>query len=100
MSTTSIIRAALIATFLAASADAQTLRVAVAKQPFSPTGTSVGPATMASGGIYDLLTKMGVALRYDEAKLTPAQDTEYGAWTRLGWALGDFARIVAKNERD
>jgi arginase len=100
MSTTSTVRAALVTILLATSADAQTLRVALAKQPFSPTGTSVGPTTMASGGIHELLTKMGVVIRSDEAKLTPAQDTEYGAWKKLGWALGDFARIVAKNERD
>jgi arginase len=55
---------------------------------------------MASGGIHELLAKMGAVIRDDEAKLTAAQDTEYGAWKKLGWALGDFARIVAKNERD
>ena len=32
------------------------LRVALAKQPFSPTGTSRGPTTMANGGIQDILT--------------------------------------------
>jgi arginase len=100
MPTTSTVRLALIANLLAASAGAQTLHVALARQPFSPTGTSVGPATMASGGIHELLAKMGAVIRDDEAKLTAAQDTEYGAWKKLGWALGDFARIVAKNERD
>ena len=82
------------------SAYAQTLRVDLAKQPFSPTGTSIGPNTMASGGIRSSLVKMGAIVRLDESKLTAAQDTEYGAWKRLGWALGDFARIVARNERD
>ena len=28
------------------------------------------------------------------------EDTEYGGWKRLGMALGHFAEIVAKNERD
>jgi arginase len=55
---------------------------------------------MAGGGIQQLLTQMGADLRIAESKLTPAQDTEYGAWKKLGWALGDFARIVAQNERD
>ena len=90
----------LIATLLTTSADAQQLRVALAKQPFSPTGTSVGPSTMANGGIQELLAKMGATLRLSESKLTAVQDTEYGAWKKLGWALGDFARIVAQNERD
>jgi arginase len=90
----------LFATLLTASAQSQSLRVALAKQPFSPTGMSVGPNAMANGGIQDLLAKMGATVRISESKLTAAQDTEYGAWKRLGWALGDFARIVAQNERD
>jgi arginase len=76
------------------------LRVALAKQPFSPTGVSVGPTTMANGGIQQSLTAMGATLRIDESKLTAQQDTEYGAWKKLGWALGDYASIVARNERD
>jgi arginase len=55
---------------------------------------------MASGGIQEQLAKMGATLRIDESKLTASQDTEYGAWKRLGWALGDFAKIIEKNERD
>lgn len=90
----------LFATLLTASAQSQSLRVALAKQPFSPTGTSTGPNTMANGGIQGLLVKMGATVRVSESKLTAAQDTEYGPWKRLGWALGDFARIVAQNERD
>lgn len=90
----------LAATLLSAAAEVQPLRVALAKQPFSPTGTSVGPNTMADGGIQELLAKMGATVRIDESSLTAAQDTEYGTWKRLGWALGDYAQIVAKNERD
>jgi len=85
---------------IAASARGQSLSVGLAKQPFSPTGTSVGPNAMASGGIQEMLAKLGATVRVDESKLTAAQDTEYGAWKRLGWALGDFAQIVARNERD
>ena len=91
---------ALAVLLVATSANAQSLRVALAKQPFSPTGTSVGPNTMATGGIMDSLARIGATVRVDESKLTAEQDTEYGAWKRLGWALGDFARIVAQNERD
>ncbi len=85
---------------LAAPLRAQSLRIALAKQPFSPTGTSTGPNTMASGGIQDSLAKMGASIRVDESKLAASQDTEYGAWKRLGWALGDFAQIVARDQRD
>ena len=76
------------------------LRVALAKQPFSPTGISPGPNTMANGGIQKLLEDMGVTLRIDEAALTPSENTEYGGWKRLGMALGHFADIVTRNERD
>lgn len=34
------------------------LRVALAKQPFLPIGTSPGPNTMADGGIQDVLSRM------------------------------------------
>ena len=76
------------------------LRVALAQQPFSPTGISAGPNTMANGGIQQILEGMGVTLRIEAAALTPNEDTEYGGWKRLGMALGHFAEIVTKNERD
>ena len=75
------------------------LRVALAKQPFSPTGTSAGPNTMANG-IQQILEKMDAVVRIEEAALTSEEATEYGAWKRLGMALGHFADIVAKNEQD
>jgi arginase len=76
------------------------LRVALVKQPFSPTGTSVGPNTMANGGIQNILAGMNTVVRVTEVGLTPAELTEYGAWKKLGWALGHFSDIVAQNERD
>ena len=76
------------------------LRVALSKQPFSPNGTSVGPNTMANGGIQQVLSGMGAIVRVEEAALTADEATEYGGWKRLGMALGHFADIVAKNERD
>jgi arginase len=82
-----------------ATADGQ-LRIALAKQPFSPTGTSRGPTTMASGGIQDVLQRMNAIVRVDEAALSKDEDAEYGGWKRLGMALGHFADIVSRNERD
>jgi arginase len=76
------------------------LRVALVKQPFSPTGTSIGPTTMANGGIQQILAGMNTEIRVAEVALTPAELTEYGAWKKLGWALGHFSDIVAQNERD
>ena len=76
------------------------LRVALSKQPLSPTGVSRGPSTMADGGIQTVLADLGAAVRVEEARLTPEQETEYGGWKKLGMSLGHFADIVAKNERD
>src|SRR5262245_40004734 len=76
------------------------LRVALAKQPLSPTGPSVGPDTMARGGIQPILAGLGAVVRVDEAALTPDEATEYGGWKRLAMSLGHLADIVAKNERD
>jgi arginase len=76
------------------------LRVALIKQPYSPTGTSAGPATMANGGIQTILAGLGAVVRLDEVALTPDEAKEYGGWKRLGMALGHLAETVAKNERD
>jgi arginase len=76
------------------------LRVALAKQPFSPNGQSKGPSTMAEGGVQKILADMGVLIRVQEARLTPAEDKEYGGWKRLGYALGHLADLVSENERD
>jgi arginase len=76
------------------------VRVALAKQPFSPNGLSKGPSTMAEGGIQQVLAGMNAEVRVQEAKLTPEEDKEYGGWKRLGMALGHFADLVTANERE
>ena len=76
------------------------LRVALAQQPFLPNGVSPGPRTMATGGIQDRLVSRGVNVRVQEAALTAEEDKEYGGWKRLGYALGHFAELVERNERD
>jgi arginase len=77
-----------------------TLRVALAQQPFLPNGTSPGPRRMAGGGIQQYLAAQRASVRVEEASLTAEEDKEYGGWKRLGYALGHFADIVQKNERD
>ncbi len=76
------------------------LRVALAQQPFLPNGTSPGPKTMATGGIQRFLADQGAHVRLEEAALTADEDKEYGGWKRLGHALGHFAELVERNERD
>jgi arginase len=82
-----------------AAADGR-IRVALARQPFSPNGLSNGPATMADGGIQKILSGLGAVTRAQEARLTPEEDKEYGGWKRLGMALGHFSDLVAANERE
>jgi arginase len=94
-----------LATFTLAPAQKYTspdgkLQVALVKQPFSPTGTSPGPDTMANGGIQNVLAGMNTVVRVTEVGLTPSELTEYGTWKKLGWALGHFSDIVSQNERD
>jgi len=76
------------------------LRVVLAQQPFSPNGRSAGPNRMATGGIQQYLASQSAHVRVEEAGLTAEEDKEYGGWKRLGMALGHFADIVEKNERD
>jgi arginase len=82
-----------------AAADGR-IRVALARQPFSPNGLSRGPATMAEGGVQKILADLGAVTRVQEARLTPEEDKEYGGWKRLGMALGHFSDLVAANERE
>ena len=106
MTTRAILVVALIATcFVPLSGQKDTapggrLRVALAKQPFSPTGLSKGPATMADGGVQKILAGLGAEIRVQEARLTAEEEKEYGGWKRLGYALGHFADLVERNERD
>ncbi|MGH9314785.1 MAG: arginase family protein [Vicinamibacterales bacterium] len=76
------------------------LRVALLKQPFVPNGTSVGPTTMANGGIQPMLEKLGATIRVVEVGLTSEEEPEYGGWKRLGFALGHLGRAVAQNQRE
>lgn len=76
------------------------VRVTLIQQPFSPTGISTGPKTMANGGIQKILADIGVVTRIEEVKLTADEATEYGGWKKLGMALGHFSDLVARNERE
>ncbi|HSL24162.1 MAG TPA: arginase family protein [Vicinamibacterales bacterium] len=75
-------------------------RVGLVMQPFVPNGTSQGPRTMANGGIQEQLKELGALVRVSEIALTTDEETEYGGWKRLAFALGHLGRTVAANERD
>jgi len=75
------------------------LRDALSQQPFLPNGTSSGPKCMATGGIQRFPADQAAHVRPDEAALTADEDKEYGGWTRLGYALGHFARRASRLQR-
>jgi len=95
-----IVGAILLSAVTLPARQAAPLRVALVRQPFVPNGTSVGPTTMAEGGIQDALRAMGADVRVQDIGLTPEQEPEYGGWKRLGYALGHLGRTVAANERE
>ena len=82
------------------AAQTAALKIALVKQPFIPNGTSVGPTTMAEGGIQAELKGIGADVRVGQVSLTAQQEPEYGGWKRLGFALGHLSRMVAANARD
>jgi arginase len=90
----------LLPALLAAALAGEPLRVALVQQPFLPSGTSSGPATMAGGGIQETLKAMGAEVRVTTVALTGEEEKEYGGWKRLGFALGHLGRAVRQNERD
>jgi arginase len=47
-----------------------------------------------------MLTEMGAEIRVQDARLTAGEEQEYGGWKRLGYALGHFADLVERNERE
>src|SRR5262245_20185305 len=91
---------ALVAGGASSATSTDDLKVALIEQPFVPNGTSTGPATMASGGIQEMLAKLGARVRTEEIGLTAEEEKEYGGWKRLGFALGHLGRAVARAARD
>lgn len=95
-----ILLVVVLAAVLGGGGQTRGLNIALVKQPFIPNGTSVGPTTMADGGIQTALKALGATVRVSEIALTKEQEPEYGGWKRLGYALGHLGRAVAANERD
>src|SRR5258705_8162336 len=75
------------------------LRVSLAQQPFSPNGTSVGPRTMAQGGIQQILSGLGATIRVQEAALTADENTEYGGRKRPRLGRGHFSGLLSISEK-
>lgn len=99
MAAATLIAVAVLAAAGGAAADPP-LRIALVRQPFVPNGVSAGPATMAGGGLQETLRAMGAEVRVSEVALTADEQTEYGGWKRLSYALGHLGEAVARNERE
>jgi len=81
------------------------VRVALVKMPYSGSRNvpelSGGPDYLEEGGLPELLGGMNVVLRDTaDVALTPEQDDDYGEWHRMGMASGNYAGLVADNERN
>ncbi len=79
-------------------------RVALVKMPYSGARNvpelSGGPDYIEAG-VGELLAATGATLRETATvALTPDQADDYGEWHRMGMASGNYARIVADNERE
>ena len=67
----------------------------------SPSNLSRGPEAMESGGLHELLEKLGCDLVESRtATLTPEEEKEYGAWHRLGLTNRHLRDIVADQRRN
>ncbi|MBM3791632.1 MAG: hypothetical protein FJW35_14970 [Acidobacteria bacterium] len=94
---------------LAAAASAQTagnpLEVSLAKNAY--TGSrgepelSPSPDALERGGLRDRIQRLGCEVSgVSEARLSGAEDKEYGAWNRMGLANGHLARSVAEKLKE
>ena len=61
---------------------------------------SPGPEALLAGGVADVLNRLGCeTTATQEARLTPEEDKQYGAWNRMGMANGHLGKIVADTLR-
>jgi arginase len=81
------------------------MRVALVKNAYSGSREeaelSVAPDALERGGLRDILTSAGCeVVPTRDARLTPQEDKEYGAWNRMGLANGHLGRLVANSLRE
>ena len=76
------------------------LRVALAKQPFSPNGTSPGPTTMAKGGIQQKLADLGATFASTKPRSRPTRTPSTAAGSGSAWRSATSPTSSSKNERD
>ncbi len=93
----------------AAVASAQTagksLKVALVKNAYNGSRgepeLSPSPDALERGGLRDRIRKLGCEISsVSEAKLSGAEDKEYGAWNRMGLANGHLASSVAEKLKE
>ena len=81
------------------------IKVTLVKNPYSGSREeaelSPGPDALEKGGLADVVNRLGCELATTrDARLTPEEDQQYGAWNRMGLANGHLAKIVADALRD
>lgn len=62
---------------------------------------SPGPDALENGGLADVLNRLGCEQTPTrDARLTPEEDKQYGAWNRMGLANGHLGKMVADTLRE
>ena len=102
-----VIVGALLACILPASiAAAETVRVDVIKNPYGGSRNvpelSINPDYIHAAGLEGLIDSWGGELirPVQEARLTDAQERQYGEWNRMALANANFAEIVREGRAD
>jgi len=80
------------------------IKVTLVKNAFSGSREeaeiSPGPEALQAGGLADVLSRLNCeTTATQEARLTPDEDKQYGAWNRMGMANGHLGKIVADTLR-
>lgn len=81
------------------------VKVALVKNAYSGSREeaelSPGPDALERGGLAEMLAKLGCDVASPrDARLTPDQDKEYGAWQRMGLANGHLGNLVADSLKE
>ncbi|MFQ5750920.1 MAG: arginase family protein [bacterium] len=76
------------------------IKVVLVQNPYTGDRASqevqAGPERLASGGLKEMLSEMGVEVKSLPAiKLTPEEEAEYGKWNRFGMANGHLGKMVS-----
>lgn len=75
------------------------MNIAIIKSPYNThgkgSGGASGPQALVDAGLTQTLTDQGHSTTVHQVELTPAEESQYGGWNRVGVAGGHLADLVA-----